>query len=199
MPSLPGPPSAGTESDGAICAQDRDSIDLRTFWCDVNVTSVSGVIERKPTGRTDKAETLSPSWKKHHQLAGKLRKLFWKVTSENILLLRDPSSIYWESASWEEFLTSARYMGRWRVLPYCSPMLILLEKLVLWWRKRDLGLGHSCAVLFCWCGRAMFPLSSSFVTVMDCSSLCGFLLSCLSPTDKNSLVFFLSVNIQQAA
>lgn len=69
------------------------------LWFDVNVTSVSGVMERKPTGRTDKAETLSPSWKKHHQLAGKLRKLLGKVTYENILLLRDPSSIYWESAS----------------------------------------------------------------------------------------------------
>jgi len=54
----------------------RVSIDSHTFWFDVNVTSVLGVIEQKPTGRTDKAETLSPSWKKHHQLAGKLRKLF---------------------------------------------------------------------------------------------------------------------------
>lgn len=49
---------------------------LHTFGFDVNVTSVSGVTERKATGRTDKAETLSLSWKKHHQLAGKLRKLF---------------------------------------------------------------------------------------------------------------------------
>lgn len=75
------------------------SIHSCTFCFDVNVTSVSGVIKRKPTGRIDQAETLSLSWKKHHQLAGKLRKLFGKVTSENILLLRDPSSIYWESAS----------------------------------------------------------------------------------------------------
>lgn len=58
MPSLPGPPSAGTESDGAVCAEDRVSINSRTFRFDINVTSVSGVIERKPTGRTDKAETL---------------------------------------------------------------------------------------------------------------------------------------------
>lgn len=52
------------------------SSDLHTFGFDVIVTSVSGVTERKMTGRTDKAETLSMSWKKHHQLAGKLRKLF---------------------------------------------------------------------------------------------------------------------------
>lgn len=76
MPSLLGPPSAGTESDRAVCAQDRVSTTSCTFWFDVNVTSVSEVIGRKPTGRTDKAETLSLSWKKHHQLAGKLRKLF---------------------------------------------------------------------------------------------------------------------------
>lgn len=76
MSSLPGPPSAGSQSDGAVCAQDRVSINSCTFLFDVNVTSVSGVIERKPTGKTDKAETLSPSWKEQHQLAGKLRKLF---------------------------------------------------------------------------------------------------------------------------
>lgn len=93
MPSLPAPPSAA------------ELFVLRSFhrlvylWFDVNVTSVSGVMERKPPGRPDKAETLSPSWKKRHQLAGKLRKLFGKVTYENILLLRDPSSIYCESAS----------------------------------------------------------------------------------------------------
>lgn len=92
------------------------SIHSCTFCFDVNVTSVSGVIKRKPAGRIDQAETLSPSWEKHHQLAGKVRKLFWKVTAENILLLRDPSSIYWESASWEELLTSAHCMGGWRLL-----------------------------------------------------------------------------------
>lgn len=46
----------GTE---AVCAQDRVSIAWCTFWFDVVVTSVSGVIEWKLTGRTDKAETLS--------------------------------------------------------------------------------------------------------------------------------------------
>lgn len=35
------------------------SIASCTFWFDVVVTSVSGVIERNLTGRTDKAETLS--------------------------------------------------------------------------------------------------------------------------------------------
>lgn len=73
MPS--GPPS-GTEGDGAVCAPGRVSSDLHTLGFDVNVTSVSGVTEQKATGRTDKAEALSLSWKEHHQLAGKLRKLF---------------------------------------------------------------------------------------------------------------------------
>lgn len=76
MPSVPGPLSAGTEGDGAVCAPGRVSSDLHTFGFDVIVTSGSGVTERKMTGRTDKAETLSMSWKKHRQLAGKLRKLF---------------------------------------------------------------------------------------------------------------------------
>lgn len=87
------------EGVGAVCAPGRVSRAFHTLGFDVNVTSVSGVTGRKATGRTDKAETLSLSWKKHHQLAGKLRKRFWKVISENILLLRDLSSIYWESAS----------------------------------------------------------------------------------------------------
>lgn len=73
MPSVPGAPSAGT---GAVCAPGRVSSDLHTFGFDVNVTSVSGVTERKTTGRAHEAETLSLGWKKHHQLAGKLRKLF---------------------------------------------------------------------------------------------------------------------------
>lgn len=118
MPSVPGPPSARTEGDGAVCAPGRVSSDLHTFGFDVNVTSVSGVTEQKTTGRTDKAETLSLSWKKHHQLAGKLRKLFWKVISENILLLRDLSSIYWESASWRSFRPQHTMWVCWRVLPH---------------------------------------------------------------------------------
>lgn len=37
------PNSAGSESDGAVCAQDRVSINSCTFLFDVNVTSVSGL------------------------------------------------------------------------------------------------------------------------------------------------------------
>ena len=61
------------------------------------------------------------------------------------------------------------------------------------------GSGPLLCHVILWCGHATSPLSSSFVTVMDCGSLCGFLLSCLSLRDKNSLCFSLSVNIQQAA
>lgn len=101
MPSVPGIPHAheqGVRVMGLFVLQAVSSA-LHTLGFDVNATSVSGVTGRKATGRTDKAETLSLSWEKHHQLAGKLRKRFWKVISENILLLRDLSSIYWESAS----------------------------------------------------------------------------------------------------
>lgn len=186
MPSVPGPLSAGTEGDGAVCAPGSFQWHAHLWVCHLGL---SWVTERKTTGRTDKAETLSLSWKKHHQLAGKLRKLFWKVISENILLLRDLSSIYWESASWKSFWPQhTMWVAGGFSHTLCSSVDLLSEFSAVV-EEEGSGFGPPlcpAVLLVWWC--------CVLVTVKDCISLCGFPLSYLSLRDKNSLFFSLPVN-----